>query len=95
MTETCTFCNSDIFKSIASYENHINNSHNILKNQQLIISLFLIDEVEMNDILTRLQPRIETLKESESSPTIQISNVRSKEDIKKEVERPLEETEQS
>jgi len=95
MTETCTFCNSDILKSIASYENHINNSHNILKNQQLIISLFLLDEVEMNDILTRLQPRIETLKESESSPTIKISNVRSRDDIKKEVERPLEETEQS
>ena len=84
MTENCVFCNVDLNKSITNYENHIKTNHNIVKHQQLVISLFLLDEGEMNEILTRLQPRIDTLKETES-PSIKISNIRSRADIKKEI----------
>ena len=90
MTENCVFCNVDLNKSITNYENHIKTNHNIVKHQQLVISLFLLDEGEMNEILTRLQPRIDTLKETES-PSIRISNIRSRADIKKEIVNTVEE----
>ena len=64
----CLFCSKVLDFDASSYEIHIRYSHGIKTNQEFALSLYLLDEDEIEEILFRLTERLKHFKTT-GSPT--------------------------
>ena len=64
----------------SSYESHITQKHNNSKQQQLLVALFLLDQAEIAELFSSLQPRLNKFKAVNDN-----SNAASKVAVKEEV----------
>ena len=54
----CMFCEYHIESNIASYQVHIRFSHNVRCFKEFLLSLFLLDAVEIEEVTQRLSQRL-------------------------------------
>ena len=91
MSLTCMFCTDDIIKSYSSLKNHLIKKHMIMKFQQLLVAFFLLDQPEIDEMFSMLQPRIDKFKAKNSKnkdkPKVEIKNERNVEKINYTIEK--------
>ena len=80
MTLSCMFCSDGLIKSYASFKSHIINKHKIMKFQQLLVAFFLLDQPEITELFSMLQPRLVKFKSQNNKSEVNMPDV----DIKNE-----------